>query len=134
MKERPGTVHWNEVNTHDPEAAARFYEAMFGWEIRVIDMGEEPPYRCCFDNGKPVAGIFHLAGPQFEGMPAHWLTYFAVESIDRAVEAVVKTGGTVARAPFETPAGRMAVICDPTGAYSALIQPTAQYQGDCAED
>ena len=35
----PGSWNFSELNTDDPEAARRFYGAVFGWEADEVDMG-----------------------------------------------------------------------------------------------
>ena len=36
----PGTWNFSELNTPDPEAAERFYRAVFDWEHFQFEMGE----------------------------------------------------------------------------------------------
>ncbi len=76
----------------------------------------------------PYGGIGGLMGG--EG-PSHWLVYFAVASVDAAMEAVTASGGSVQAPAFDTPFGRMAAVADPDGAGFWLYenntgQPTPQ--------
>ena len=36
----PGTWNFSELNTRDPDVAARFYNAVFDWEVIKLEMGE----------------------------------------------------------------------------------------------
>ncbi len=38
MATQPGTIVWNELNTHDVEGAKTFYSALLGWTYSI----EEP--------------------------------------------------------------------------------------------
>ncbi len=57
-----------------------------------------------------------------EGVPPHWLNYFAVDHVDSSLEAVTTGGGTVLTPAFDTPFGRMAPILDPAGAALMVMQ------------
>lgn len=120
---RHGTIIWNELNTHDPEAARAFYAKMFGWSFAPMPM-EDGEYWIIRHGEKDLGGIFPLNAPEFADIPAHWLTYFAVDDVDAQVAAAVEAGGTLAKAPFDVPGvGRLAVVQDPTGAYMAWMTP-----------
>ena len=57
-------------------------------------------------------------------LPTAWNTYVSVSSVDKAAEAAAAAGGQVLVAPFDVlPAGRVAVIADPSGAALGLWEP-----------
>lgn len=66
-------------------------------------------------------------------MPAHFLTYFAVDDCDAAVHTALRLSGRVLREPEETPHGTYAVLADDQGASFAVLQtPPAAEAGTAA--
>ena len=115
-----GTVAWNELLTTDPQAAAAFYEALFGWTHEVMDMPMGQYW--LFKRGAPFAGGM-MPMPADAGSPPTWLPYFAVASADVAAASITALGGTVMMAPMDIQDwGRMTVAQDPTGAYFAVLE------------
>lgn len=118
-----GQVHWNELNTREPDKAAAFYEKVLGWTVEVVDTEGDEPYRIIRRGVEVVGGIFTMSGPDFEQMRAHWFTLFAVDDADRAAAETVAAGGRVLRGPFDVPGtGRLVVVEEPGGARCGLIQ------------
>ena len=115
-----GTPSWVDLSCPDPAASNEFYSALFGWEIEDTgpDMGN---YGMCQVGGRPVAGI----GPQMGGgdAPPAWLTYLAVDDVEKTAEAIASNGGHVVAPPMDVgAAGRMAVAHDPAGAFFGIWQ------------
>jgi hypothetical protein len=115
----PGVPCWIDTLQPDPDAAMAFYAALFGWEL--AGPGEMPGdpagrYLVARLRGRDVAAI----GSQPPGDPSPgpaWNTYVCVASADVAALAAVDAGGEILVEPFDVlPAGRMAVLADPTGA------------------
>lgn len=119
----PGAFCWNELNTRDPEGAKAFYGAVFGWSFEDHDMGGMGTYTEWKVGEDSVGGMMDMANTQMPPqVPPHWLTYFAVENTDAALDQVKSSGGSVAFGPIDIPAGRFAVVGDPFGAMFAVIQ------------
>jgi predicted enzyme related to lactoylglutathione lyase len=98
-----GTPCWAELCTPDPDAAAAFYQELFGWQL------DDGVFRL---GGHAVAGL--RAGPP--PAPA-WLTYLATEDLAELGERVTGGGGTVVVAPAEVgDRGRGALFRDSCGA------------------
>jgi predicted enzyme related to lactoylglutathione lyase len=73
---------------------------------------------------KPVAGIFPLSGPEFEGVPESWMSYLAVDDVDVRLKAAKAAGARVMREPFDVPdVGRIAILTEPGGAGIGWITP-----------
>ena len=114
----PGTLVWNEVMTSDPSWARQFYADVFG--VTFTDLGgADFDYLTMEVQGATVGGLGR-SGP--ESSP-YWMTYFAVDGTDLAVEQVLALGGSHLSEPTDSPFGRMAVVADPHGAYFAVITP-----------
>ena len=45
---------------------------------------------------EPVAGIFPMIGPDFDGVPENWLAYLAVDDVDAVLKAAKGAGAKVA--------------------------------------
>ena len=115
----PGHFSWHELMTTDHEAAWKFYEAVFGWQITGdMDMG-------------PETGVYRMYGNDPEetlgGMmswtesPPAWLYYIRVDDLDVALATVKRLGGTVVNGPMEVPGGDHVAQCqDPQGGFFAL--------------
>jgi predicted enzyme related to lactoylglutathione lyase len=117
---KPGVPSWVDVGCRDPEAAAAFYSALFGWDVQ-----QGPPetggYSIAHLRGKSVAGLGPIPDPN---TPPFWLTYVNVDSADETVEKVTANGGLVFVAPMDVlDVGRMAVFADPMGAVLGVWQP-----------
>ncbi len=86
----PGVPSWIDIGSPNPQGAADFYGALFGWEAP-----EGPPetegYRVAMIGNRSVAGI----GVQAHPGPPVWATYIAVESTDETVAKVLAAGGQV---------------------------------------
>jgi hypothetical protein len=103
-------------------AARRFYGTIFGWEFDGPGPmpGDLPgEYYVARLRGREVAGI-GTAPTGTGGLlapPPAWSTHIAVASADEAARTARTAGGQVLAGPFDaTPAGRLAVLQDPSGA------------------
>ena len=116
---RLGHAVWNELSTPDPDGAHAFYGKLFGWtNPDSMPMGEMGDYR--FLN----LGDLRLGATMYGAGPAFWQPYFSVASIDAAMEAVKRGGGTIDSGPHEVPGGDHIIVgTDPQGARFALAGP-----------
>lgn len=117
----PGSLGWVELYAPDVAAARIFYEAVFGWTITDLPMGDTP-YPVVYPAGggesESMAGIAGLD----PGDNPHWLPYFEVPDCDATVALAQELGGTVqAPAVSVEGVGRMALLVDPHGARFAVI-------------
>lgn len=117
----PGALTWNELHTPDINKAKAFYNAVFGIDLAPMPMEDGGDYWTVNVGGQSVGGAMTQENDP-PGTPPHWLTYFAVDSADNVVDALVKRGGVVLAPPFDMMAGRMAVVQDPQGAVFAVIK------------
>ena len=115
-----GVPCWVDVLAPDPNAAMAFYGEVLGWEFDGPGPGE---YFEAQLRGQHMAGV----GAQPDGVPTGWNTYVSVESAEQAAEAAAAAGGRVSIPPFDAlPAGRVAVLADPTGAAICVWEPRAR--------
>jgi predicted enzyme related to lactoylglutathione lyase len=124
----PGVPCWADTTQPDPDAAARFYSGLFGWEIEdVLPAGAPGRYLIGRIRGRDVAAISSVP----EGAPAQatWNTYVSVDSADDAADKVRAAGGRVLMEPMDvTDAGRMAAFADPEGA-AFLVWQSGGHRG-----
>ncbi|MGW2865297.1 VOC family protein [Streptomyces sp. NPDC001205] len=121
----PGAFIWSELNTADTDIAASFYSKTLGLTAAPLEGGGG--YLALSAEGRTVGGMQALSGIDGlpPGTPSHWLTYFSVDDTDSTVDALVRAGGNILKAPFDMMAGRMAVVQDPQGGVFAVINATA---------
>jgi len=112
-----GTLAWSELMTPDVDAAAKFYEGLFGWTAHAEDMGAMI-YTTFMLADRGIAGAMK---PPVDGIPPNWGTYFAVDDCDATVEAARRGGATVFMGPEDIAPGRMASMADPQGAMFNVI-------------
>jgi predicted enzyme related to lactoylglutathione lyase len=107
-------VHW-EIVARDPAAQARFYQALFSWEV-----GEGPIMNIAPGLGGPEPGP---AGHIRQGdVPAVSL-YVQVRDLRRSLADAESLGGVVVVEPFDVPGGpTIAAIQDPEGNGLFLVQ------------
>jgi predicted enzyme related to lactoylglutathione lyase len=120
----PGALTWNDLVTPDPDAAASFYGALFGWTTE--EMPGAGGYRVIKNGERSNGGIMplDLAGAGAETPPS-WMPYFGHEDVDRLVSEIGGVGGRVFNGPVPIAAGSIAVLGDPQGAVFAVW--TGQY-------
>ena len=116
-----GAMVWNDLNTRDMAVAADFYEALLGWEVdRSGDHDED--YWSISVEGDAEGGIMRM-GEQFtDEVPAHWLTYFAVDDARAITGRAKELGGRAEMEPMEIPVCVFCVLSDPAGAVFAVMQ------------
>ena len=118
----PGVPCWVDTLQPDPQAAAHFYAALMGWEFAgpgAMPLGDESYFvaRVGVHDVAGVGGLPHGA----PGNVCAWNTYIRVAEAEAAAAAVHAAGSTVLVPPCEAPpAGRFAVVADPTGAVFSL--------------
>jgi uncharacterized protein len=118
-----GSFYWNELMARDVEQAKRFYGSTIGWTFDAMPMPDGTYWVAKMDD-EPVAGIFPMTGPDFDGVPENWLPYLAVDDVDAVLKAAKAAGAKVMREPFDVPTvGRIAIIQAPGGATIAWITP-----------
>lgn len=115
----PGTLTWNELGTRDVPGAQRHYGELFGWTFE----GPEDQY-VAIRNGERTNGGLRPLSPAEDGVPAHWLPYFAVTDVEATAALAAERGGQVLAGPVEVPAGRFVALADPQGAAFALFDGT----------
>src|SRR4029079_3135201 len=94
----PGVPCWIDTSQPDPEAAARFYGELFGWELEnVMPPGAPGSYYMARLRGGDVGAI----SSQQEGAerPATWDSYIWVADADETAGKVREAGGSVLMEP-----------------------------------
>jgi predicted enzyme related to lactoylglutathione lyase len=114
----PAALSLNQLNTSDPEAAARFYEALFGWRAEEVSGGDQR-YWGIYNGDRLNAGMMQL--PPGAPAPPHWLVYFGSEDADVDAGRIGELGGQVMVPPTDVPGGRILVAQDPQGAVFGLF-------------
>lgn len=93
----------------DVHQAARFYEAVFGWNVRDHDSD-----RPTFDDGSG-----HVSGAwmtdQAVAREPGLLLFIYVDRIDEVAERITAHGGEIVRAPYAEGNLKVATFRDPAG-------------------
>jgi predicted enzyme related to lactoylglutathione lyase len=118
-----GSIGWVDLTIADAPRVRDFYASVVGWKSEGLDMGgyqdfvmNEPA------SGKASAGVCHARGTN-QGLPAQWLIYIVVESVEQSAARCRELGGTILREPTKMgPMGRFCVIRDPAGAVCSLFE------------
>jgi predicted enzyme related to lactoylglutathione lyase len=104
--------------TPEPEAAAKFYTALFGWTLVPGEGG----YQHLKNDEAFIGGIppSHATAP---GAPPHWMSYLQVADIEATTAKARDLGANICMGPMTVGnAGRMTVLSDPQGAFLALFE------------
>lgn len=117
-----GAHCWTERMTRNPAAAIEFYTRLCGWEARTKeDFGF--PYTEFYLGEVPVGGLMPMAGPEWEGVPEHFMQYFQVDDCEATAARAAGLGGHICVPPSDVPGvGRFSVLDDPQGATFSVIQ------------
>ena len=118
-----GHFHWNELVARDVEKAKKFYGDIIGWTFDGMPM-PDGTYWVAKMGDQPVGGLFPIAGPQWDGVPEHWMSYLAVDDVDARVKKATAAGAKLMRPAFDIPGvGRIAILTEPGGAGVGWITP-----------
>jgi len=116
----PGTLCWADLMAPDPAAAAKFYQAVFGWQA---EPGKDNSGYLHIKNGNQYIGGIPPAEHRNPNAPPHWLPYLMVESCDASTAKAREAGAKVYVAPMSIEGvGRWSVVADPQGAVFALFE------------
>jgi len=119
---QPGAICWNELLTHDPDRAKRFFGDLFGWTTRISQNFMEGNYRILLNAGQQVGGMLQIQ-PEWGEMPPNWTVYFGVDDCDGAIAEAQRRGGNLLFPAMEIEnVGRFAYLQDSQGAVFAVIQ------------
>lgn len=135
---RSGAPVWFELAVRDTTQPGVFYPPVFGYEATTgagtgtggsggsgPDSGAGAAgfdYLTLRLDGAPVAGVHGVGRDLPPRQGPHWRTYFAVEGVDAAARRAEELGGGVARAPADSPHGRVAALTDPEGAGFRIVE------------
>jgi predicted enzyme related to lactoylglutathione lyase len=111
-----GGFTWEALATGAPEAAARFYERVFGWIA-----GAGPLDGSIYFNAgmMPIGHLQTLPA----GIPPSWTTYVMVGDVERAKARAIELGGQVVDPSVEAGHyGKVALVCDPDGTVFGLYE------------
>ena len=96
----PGVPCWIDTEQPDPDAAARFYGGLFGWDFEdKLPPGSADRYLVASLHGHDVAAIGSPT-PGISGPPA-WHTYVSVVDVDASAARAVALGAQVSMAPTD---------------------------------
>ncbi len=116
-----GRVSWMDLTVDDATTVSQFYSKVVGWDIQGFDMGGYEDY-CMNDpeSGETLAGVCHAKGGN-ANIPAQWLMYVGVESLDNSLAEVEKEGGEVIGTKRgDGKGGHYQLVKDPAGAFLML--------------
>lgn len=116
-----GHFAWNELWTVDVARSLAFYQAIAGYEVRTMKMGEGD-YHLLVSGGAERGGVMKSDLPN---VPQMWLPYVQVAGVEPALERAKRLGGEVVVPPTDVPeVGRIAILKDSLGAAIGLLAPS----------
>ena len=124
----PSAWSMSSLNTPDRDAAAAFYNAVFGWTLDTFQVGdmEIGLFRLPgFVGGEPQQPVPRdlVATVDTPGGETGWSVDFWIDDVDRAAAAATEHDGSVVSPVSEDiPPFRQAVLADPNGAPFSVSQ------------
>ncbi len=107
-----------EIPAKDREAAAKFYNSLFGWDVQQIP---EMNYATFSTGEGGVGGGFNPVSA--DNPPDRVIVYVSTDDIDESLRQAVALGGTVVQPCMEIPGmGYFAHFKDPSGNTIALFK------------
>ncbi|QQS45046.1 MAG: VOC family protein [Acidobacteriota bacterium] len=121
----PNSMCWQELQTHDIDAAEKFYNSVFGWT--AVRTGNGNDVYVEFYVGDPSkranAGGMMAIREEWGEVPPNWSVYFAVDDCDEYAAKATSLGAKQIVPPMDIPeVGRFSVMQDPTGAVFSIIK------------
>lgn len=117
----PGSVHWTELHSTDPEADLAWLVATFGFDLEEMPV-PDGVYTVLKTGPEQAAG--GVVKSFMRGAPSMWLSWVVVDDVDATLERVRRCGGQVFGEPMDMQGiGRMCVVADSTGAAFGVITP-----------
>jgi predicted enzyme related to lactoylglutathione lyase len=113
----PNAFCWNELATREPDRAQEFWAELLGWTYEQVS--DAPAYWSISNDGRANGGMRVLGDELPAQTPAHWVVYFAVQSIDAAAS---KAGTQLVPKTKAGGENSFAVFQDPQGAVFALFE------------
>ena len=113
-----GAFSWMELQGKNAAQTQTFYSELFGWNPVPMPMQDGSTYPAFALGETPLGGFADKTG-----IEKQWLPYITVEDVDATVAKADSAGGKVLNPAFDAPGvGRIAVLADPSGAATAVIQ------------
>lgn len=119
----PGQPCWFEISCSDAEAAAAFFQSLFGWEVERSVSAEGEDFWILRNQGLVIGGLQEME-ESFGAAPAQCLPFLSVRDCDATILAAKEAGAYVVLIPTELPGvGRHAVLEDSSGAAFGILEP-----------
>ena len=114
---------WSSLITPDPEADARFYRALFGYDVYPLTDSTSGRHLVVSSGGYARASINAMPQGAPAGAPARWVRFVRVPSAGAAAEKAEALGGRVLVQPHPDRAGgTVAILADPEGAVFGVLE------------
>lgn len=127
-----GTIWFSELLSPETDRLTDFYAKVMGWTTRIVDAEDqrqpattpEDRYTIFLNGDEDVAGLMKANHPVAIHSGTGWFTYMQVADVQATAAMAQAHGGTILRAPLETPEGHwIALISDPMGNKFGLVTP-----------
>jgi uncharacterized protein len=119
----PGEWIWGAIVTRDPDAAAAFYQDVFGYEVFELPSDTRGEHLLLASEDYARASVNPL--PQAGDAQPHWIAFVRVTDVPHAAEAAKTFGGRVLVEPHQDRhGGTVALLADPTGAAIGVMDWT----------
>jgi len=127
-----GKIIWHDLITDKPELTKKFYQELFGWQFEELTLAGglfgKVNYTLIRHNGKLIGGMIDQTKLQVDKDISQWVVLMSVADINKAVDEVKSSGGTVFSPATDLgDRGKIAIVADPQGALLGFLQTK---QGD----
>ncbi|GAA4903333.1 VOC family protein [Ferrimonas pelagia] len=118
---QPGKATWHDLFSSDPQASARFYQTVFGWQIAALD---SEPYWLFYHDNQAIAGIVMRQENNSERVGAMWVPHFSRADLSEASRLPLASRWLMPPRNMGQ-RGVQAIAQDPNGAVFGLLASQA---------
>jgi predicted enzyme related to lactoylglutathione lyase len=127
-----GKIIWHDLITDEPTLTKAFYQSLFGWEFEELSVAGgligNINYTLIRHDGKLIGGMIDQTKLKVKEDISQWVVLMSVKDINKAVDEVKNSGGTVFTPTTDLgDRGKIAIVADPQGALLGFLQTK---QGD----
>jgi uncharacterized protein len=116
-----GAFCWADLNTPDPQRAAKFYSELLGWKLETGQ--NDPSGYLHIKNRETHIGGIPPVEYQPAGAPPHWMIYFQVSDVEASTNKAKEMGARIYMPPRKMEGvGTWSVVADPQGAAFSLFK------------